>query len=229
MIPKIIHYCWFGGGEKPALAKKCIESWKKFCPDYEIIEWNEDNTNLCLNSYTKWCYDNKQFAFLSDYIRLIVIEKYGGIYFDTDVEIIRAFDDLLVYKAFFGFETYEFVNTGIGFGAEAHNSIVEQMLREYEPLLDGRHGAVGCPGLNTDALLKFGLKQNGRLQELDDVMIFPADYFNPMDSTTGKLTKTENTYSIHRYSMSWIPKKTQIRVKIGRRVRRMLRAMRMGR
>lgn len=229
MIPKIIHYCWFGGGEKPAVAKKCIESWKKFCPDYEIIEWNEDNTNLCLNSYTKWCYDNKQFAFLSDYIRLIVIEKYGGIYFDTDVEIIRAFDDLLVYKAFFGFETYEFVNTGIGFGAEAHNSIVEQMLREYEPLLDGRHGVVGCPGLNTDALLKFGLKQNGRLQELDDVMIFPADYFNPMDSTIGKLTKTENTYSIHRYSMSWIPKKTQIRVKIGRRVRRMLRAMRMGR
>ncbi len=229
MIPKIIHYCWFGGGEKPAVAKKCIESWKKFCPDFEIHEWNEDNCDYLAIPFMAEAYRAKKYAFVSDVMRLLVLEQYGGVYFDTDVEIIRAFDDLLVYKAFFGFETYEFVNTGIGFGAEAHNSIVEQMLREYEPLLDGRHGVVGCPGLNTDALLKFGLKQNGRLQELDDVMIFPADYFNPMDSTTGKLTKTENTYSIHRYSMSWIPKKTQIRVKIGRRVRRMLRAMRMGR
>lgn len=229
MIPKIIHYCWFGGGEKPAVAKKCIESWKKFCPDFEIHEWNEDNCDYLAIPFMAEAYRAKKYAFVSDVMRLLVLEQYGGVYFDTDVEIIRAFDDLLVYKAFFGFETYEFVNTGIGFGAEAHNSIVEQMLREYEPLLDGRHGVVGCPGLNTDALLKFGLKQNGRLQELDDVMIFPADYFNPMDSTTGKLTKTENTYSIHRYSMSWIPKKTQIRVKIGRRVRRILRAMRMGR
>lgn len=222
MIPKKIHYCWFGRKELPEKAKRCIESWKRFCPDYEIIEWNEDNTNLCLNSYTKWCYDNKKFAFLSDYIRLIVIEKYGGIYFDTDVEVIRAFDDLLVYKAFFGFETNEFVNTGVGFGAEAHNSIVKQMLREYEPLLDGQHGVIGCPHLNTDALLKFGLKQNGKLQKLDDAIVFPVAYFNPYDAPTGYLNKSTKTYSIHWYAASWMNKKQKIRGLISKPLHRLL-------
>ena len=189
MIPKKIHYCWFGRKELPEKAKRCIESWKKYCPEYELVEWNEDNTNISLNPYTQWCYDNKKFAFLSDYIRLIVIEEYGGIYFDTDVEVIRAFDDLLDFKAFFGFETNEFVNTGVGFGAEAHNPIVEQMIREYEPLLDGKHGVIGCPHLNTNALLKFGLKQNGKLQNLDNAVVFPVEYFNPYDAPTGCLNK----------------------------------------
>lgn len=107
MIPKKIHYCWFGRGEKPKLAKKCIDSWKKYCPDYEIIEWNEDNFDINLNSYTKWCYDNRKYAFLSDYVRLWVVNQNGGIYFDTDVEVIRNIDFLLDDQAFFGFETGE--------------------------------------------------------------------------------------------------------------------------
>ena len=109
MIPKKIHYCWFGRGEKPKLAKKCIESWKKYCPDYEIVEWNEDNFDINQNEYTKYCYNNKKFAFLSDYARLMVVYKEGGIYFDTDVEVVRSFDDLLNNKAFVGFETDEYV------------------------------------------------------------------------------------------------------------------------
>ena len=104
MIPKKIHYCWFGGNEKPKSVKKCIDSWKKFCPDYEIIEWNESNFNIYENGYTKLCCENKRWAFLSDYARLKVIYDNGGIYFDTDVEVVKSFDDLLDCDAFFGFE-----------------------------------------------------------------------------------------------------------------------------
>lgn len=100
MIPKKIHYCWFGRGDKPKLAKRCIASWKKYCPDYEIIEWNEDNFDINTNEYTKWCYENKNYAFLSDYVRLLVVYRHGGIYFDTDVELIRNPDFLLENQAF---------------------------------------------------------------------------------------------------------------------------------
>ena len=199
---------------------KCIESWKKYCPDYEIIEWNEDNINIDMNPYTRWCYDKKKYAFLSDYIRLWVIEKYGGIYFDVDVEVIHTFDDLLGYKAFFGFETDEYVNTGLGFGAEKHNRIIKQMIQEYELLLDGRHGVIGCPHLNTESLLRFGLKQNGKLQELDDGIVFPAECFNPYDAPTGYLSIRETTYSIHWYAASWMNKRQKLRSIIGKPLHR---------
>lgn len=221
MIPKKIHYCWFGRKELPEKAKKCIESWKKYCQGYEIIEWNEDNINVFLNDYTRWCYENKKFAFLSDYIRLLVVEKFGGIYFDVDVEVIRSFDTLLGKKAFFGFETDEFVNTGVGFGAEAHNPVVQQMLKEYTPLLDGMHGIVGCPHLNTDALLKFGLKKNGKLQDLDVAVVFPSEYFNPYDAATGNLNRGIQTYSIHWYAASWMNKKQKLRSTISRPLHRL--------
>ena len=90
MIPKTIHYCWFGRGEKPALARRCIASWRAFCPDYEIVEWNEDNFDVTQNGYTRWCYENRKFAFLSDYVRLAVVAEHGGLYFDTDVELLRS-------------------------------------------------------------------------------------------------------------------------------------------
>lgn len=211
MIPKKIHYCWFGKGEKTNLAKKCIESWKKICPDYEIIEWNEENFDVNLNPYTKMCYEQKKYAFLTDYLRLAIVFEQGGIYFDTDVEVVRSLDDLLYCGAFFGFETEKYINTGEGFGAEPGNIIVRQMLKEYEYLLKGQEGTVGCPILNTNALLKFGLKQNGQMQKIQDANIYPKDYFNPYDDPTGILTKTENTYSIHWYGKSWLDKKTVIR------------------
>ncbi len=220
MIPKKIHYCWFGRGEKPKLAQKCIASWKKYMPDYEIIEWNEDNFDVNRNAYTQMCYNEKKFAFLTDYLRLLIIYEHGGLYFDTDVEVVRPFDNLLNCGAFFGFETNQYVNTGEGFGAEAGHPIVHQMLKEYEPLLDGNHGTVGCPHLNTDALIKFGLKQNGQHQNLGDITVYPADYFNPMDSTSGVLKRTKNTYSIHRYSMSWLPLHRRIRSRITQRIHR---------
>lgn len=216
MIPKKIHYCWFGRGEKPKLAQKCIASWKKYCPDYEIIEWNEDNFDINSNAYTKMCYDQKKYAFLTDYLRLLVINEHGGIYFDTDVEVVRNFDDLLDCGAFFGFETNEFVNTGEGFGAEAGNEIVKQMIKEYDQLLDGKHEMIGCPRLNTDALLKFGLVQNGKKQTVANSIVYPAEYFNPYNDCIGKLSKTQNTYSIHWYGKSWMDSKQRLKSKITR-------------
>lgn len=155
MIPKKMHYCWFGRGEKPKLAKKCIASWRRYCPDYEIIEWNEDNFDVNLNTYTKMCYEQKKYAFLTDYIRLFVVNDHGGIYFDTDVEVLKSFDDLLQNKAFFGFENNEFINTGVGFGAEAQNEVVQQMIKEYEQLLDGKKGMIGCPTISIYNSLRY--------------------------------------------------------------------------
>ena len=221
MIPKKIHYCWFGRNKLPAKAVKCIASWKKYCPDYEIIEWNEDNVNLDINPYVRKCYDEKRFAFLSDYIRLKVIEEAGGIYFDTDVEVLRPMDNLLRYPAYFGFETEEYINTGLGFGAEAHNSAVIQMIKEYDVLFDGEHEVVGCPHLNTEALIKFGLERNGKTQDLSVCMVFSADFFNPFDAPTGRLRKTENTYSIHWYSASWMNTYQRIRSRVTRPLHRL--------
>ena len=211
MIPKKIHYCWFGRNPKSKLALKCIESWKRYCPDFEIIEWNEDNFDINHNSYTKWCYENKKYAFLSDYIRLFVVAEHGGIYFDTDVELLKPLGKLMEKDAFFGFESNEYVNTGLGFGSVAHGIAIEAMLREYDELLDGTKGLIKCPELNTKALKKFGLKKNGRLQEIADATIYPIEYFNPYESSTGRLKKTENPISVHWYAGSWMKKKHKIR------------------
>lgn len=222
MIPKIIHYCWFGRGEKPKLAQKCIASWKKYCPDYEIIEWNEDNFDINCTPYTRMCYEQKKYAFLTDYARLVIIEKYGGLYFDTDVEVLRSFDDLLANDAFFGFETNNFINTGEGFGAEKECDLVKLMLSEYDQVLDGMHGFIGCPILNTSAVKKVGFELNGLTQKKDGIVLFAPDYFNPYDDPTGTLHKTEHTYSIHWYGKSWLDKKTVLRSKLTRPIHRLL-------
>ena len=191
MIPKKIHYCWFGRGEKNEKAKKCIASWHRFCPDYEIIEWNEDNFDVNMNGYTEMCIREKKYAFLSDYARLLILEREGGLYFDVDVELLRSFDSLLDVPAFFGFETREYVNTGMGFGAEAGNPAVRAMLAEYDELLDGKHGTVGCPILNTRALERCGLVKNGT-------------------------RRTKNTYSIHWYAKSWMSRRAILRSRLSK-------------
>ncbi|MGN8658056.1 glycosyltransferase family 32 protein [Catenibacterium mitsuokai] len=214
MIPKKIHYCWFGRGELSTKAKKCIQSWKKYCPDYEIIEWNEDNFDINQNEYTKKVYTEKKFAFLSDYARLKIVYEQGGIYLDVDVEIIKSFDDLLINKAYFGFETKEYINTGVGFGAIKGSVAIKTLLDQYDQLLDGTKDVIGCPILNTEGLLKLGLVRNGQLQKLPGCIVYPAEYFNPYDDPTGRLNKTKNTYSIHWYAKSWLDKKTIIRSKL---------------
>lgn len=222
MIPKKIHYCWFGRKELPEKAKKCIASWKKYCPDFEIIEWNEDNIDVYQNQYTTYTYDNKRFAFLSDYLRLLIVYKEGGIYFDVDVEVVRPIDELLENQAFFGFEIKDYINTGLGFGAEAGNAIVEAMIKEYDSLLDGTKGTIGCPILNTQALTKLGMVPNGEKQKVENAVIYPIECFNPYDDPTGRLYKTKQTYSIHWYAKSWMDKKTVMRSKLTKPLHRLL-------
>lgn len=214
MIPKTIHYCWFGRGELSAKAKKCIQSWKKYCPDYEIMEWNEDNFDVHQNEYTKKVYAEKKYAFLSDYARLKIVYEQGGIYLDVDVELVKSLDDLLENDAYFGFETKEFINTGVGFGAKKGSIAVKTLLEEYNQLLDGTKDVIGCPKLNTEGVIKLGLERNGQLQKLADCTVYPSDYFNPYDDPTGRLNKTKNTYSIHWYAKSWLNKKSIIRSKL---------------
>ena len=219
MIPKKIHYCWFGRGEKPKLAQKCIASWKRFCPDYEIIEWNEDNFDMNENAYVRYCYENRKWAFLSDYVRLAVVCREGGIYFDTDVEVIAPVDALLEHEAFYAFENDSYVATGLGFGAEAHHVTIEKMLEEYAvfvPKSGEPFAFTGCPTLNTGALLPLGLELNGEYQTVAGAVILPQDYMNPYEDATGLLNKTENTISIHWYSKSALSRSAILRSKITR-------------
>ena len=209
MIPKRIHYCWFGRGEKPKLAEKCITSWKKYCPDYEIFEWNEDNFDIeSCPLYVKQAYAEKKWAFVTDYVRLKVVCEHGGIYMDTDVELIKSLDSLLNNKAYFGFENRKYVNTGIGFGAEKGNEILVDMMSEYEDISfvfpDGSYNLITCPYRNTKVLEKYGLKQNGKKQILEtDVLILPSIYFCPISYRTGNMRKSQKTISIHWFSASW--------------------------
>lgn len=220
MIPKMIHYCWFGGNPKPKLAERCIASWKKYCPDWEIIEWNESNFDVNRNGYTRMCIAQKKYAFLSDYVRLLVVAEQGGIYFDTDVEVIRSIDSLLENDAFYCFETPEYVASGLGFGSVAGGETINAMVREYDGLLDGSSGVVGCPNLNTAALVKLGLKTDGSLQQVADALILPSEYMNPFNPATGVINKTKNTLSIHWYSASCLSPWRRLRTRITRPIRR---------
>ena len=204
------------------MARKCIASWKKFCPDYEIIEWNEENFDVAMNGYTKMCYEEKKYAFLSDYARLVIVAAHGGLYFDTDVELVKSPDELLSKDAFFGFENEAYVNTGLGFGSVSHGSVVEAMLAEYDTLLNGKNGTIGCPKLNTKALVKLGLVQNGLEQKVQDAVIYPPAFFNPYDSATGELKRTSETVSIHWYAASWMSKRQKMRGAISKPLHRLL-------
>lgn len=178
MIPKIIHYCWFGGNSKSELIMNCIESWKKFEPDYEIIEWNESNWNINYNQYTKEAYHEKKWAFVSDVARLDIIYNYGGIYLDTDVELKRPIDELLNYSAFFASDDYRvIIATGLGFGAEARNKIVKSILDDYKDIAfikeNGSLDETNCTERNTNSFLKlvpdFKIKQ---YQQVVNNMLF---------------------------------------------------------
>ena len=207
MIPKVIHYCWFGRGEMPKIAKKCISSWEKFCPDYEIICHNEDNFDISQNRYMKEAYDAKKWAFVSDYARLKIIYDNGGIYLDTDVELIKPIDDLLDKKGFMGFEDKGIVATGLGFGAEKGNAVVGELLKDYDDipfvLEDGSYDLTPCPERNTKALVRLGMDMEKDSQTFMDMAFLPKDYLCPLDYYTGKKTITKNTYSIHHYCATW--------------------------
>ena len=206
MIPKKIHYCWFGGKPLPEDAKKCINSWKKYCPDYEIIEWNENNYDINKNKYTKYTYENKKFAFLTDYVRLDIIYNEGGIYLDTDVELVKSLDDLLNCEGYIGMEQIGTINTGQGFGAIKNHPFIKENKEYYEKhdfWKTGEFKQVICVKITTDILKNYGLKHENAFQKIDMMNIYPVEYFCPLKMGTNKINITNNTYSIHHFNASW--------------------------
>lgn len=230
MLPKIIHYCWFGGNEKPDAAQKCIASWRTYSPDYEIREWNEENISLedC-PEYIRDAYSAKKYAYVSDFVRLKVLYDHGGFYMDTDVELLKSLDAFLSDEGVIGFENDNFVNSGQMLAARSGHPVLEEMMVRYNDMAfyreDGSMNLLACPYVNTDVLVDHGLVRNGREQTVAGFHVYPADWFNPLNSATGELSKTPNTVSIHWYSMSWIPAWRRVRVRIMRRVRRLIKKL----
>lgn len=207
MIPKVIHYCWFGGNLLPDEYKKYIDSWKKLCPDYEIREWNESNYDVSKNKYMFDAYHEKKWGFVPDYARFDIIYENGGFYLDTDVELLKSLDELVDLNGYLGFETAEYVNGGLGFGAEKGNGLIKELRDMYDDISfyndDSTLNLTPSPHYITECLKKHGLSQNNMKQIIENVMIFPSDYFAPKDYFTGEITLTVNTISIHQFSASW--------------------------
>lgn len=206
-IPKIIHYCWFGKNKKPKYFQKCIKSWQKFCPEYKLIEWNETSFDIGCCMYVKQAYENKKWAFVSDYVRFQALNQYGGIYVDTDVEVIKPIDRLRKTN-FLGFEDADLVNSGLIMGCAGNDWLCREMLRGYENstfvLPDGGLNYYDVCQRMTDILLKYGLVLNNKKQEINGYTVYPTEYFNPLGyKKNGKIT--ENSYSIHHYAASWKP------------------------
>ncbi len=230
MIPKIIHYCWFGHNPLPESALKCIASWRRFLPGYEIKEWNEDNFDVNIIPYTQQAYEAKKYAFVSDYARFWILYHEGGLYFDTDVEIIKPFDDIIDRGPFMGLEidgtrkgTKIAINPGLGLGAETGMLIYRKVLCEFEKLnfydaTGGRNKYSMIP-MVTDLFLQKGLSPNGQVQHLYDILIYPQCFFNPYNDLIGKLSVTSETHSIHWYSKSWIPKEPTWKAMLKKKLR----------
>ena len=224
IIPKIIHYCWFGRNPLPKTAQKCIRSWKKFFPDYEIIQWNEDNYDINKILYTKQAYEAKKYAFVSDYARFDILYHKGGLYFDTDVEVIKSFDDIILNNGFMGCEIDGIVSIktapGLGIAAVPGLRLYEEILDYYrtQKFIDENDNinTETVVTKTTKILKQHGLKDITGIQVVDGITIYPKEYLNPMNNNTGKLEITTNTHSIHWYSMSWITPMGRLKSKVTR-------------
>lgn len=215
MIPKIIHYCWFGGNPLPEIALKCIESWRKFFPDYEIKEWNENNFDLNCCEYVKEAYHAKKWAFVSDYARFLILYNYGGLYFDTDVEVIKDMSEIVTQGAFMGCEATDKCAPGLGLGVNPGLGLYNEILEDYKKShflnKDGTYNYETVVDRTTKILGKHGFRESSEIQEVAEIKIYPPEYFCPMDYTTGKLNVTNNSYSIHWYDASWLDERMKRR------------------
>ncbi len=243
MIPKVIHYCWFGGNPLPELAKRCISSWKKYLPDYEIKEWNENNFDINIIPYTKEAYQAKKYAFVSDYARFWILYHYGGLYFDTDVEVIRPMDGIISQGAFMGCEkdailnnnvnsnlnTFPVVAPGLGLGCSPGMAFYKQILELYNQLHfvneNGKLNLKTVVTYTTEILCEHGLKNISGIQRILDINIYPKEYFCPTDNETNKCIITKNTYTIHHYAGSWLTIKGKIRVWLIRKISYCIRSI----
>ena len=216
MIPKIIHYCWFGGNPLPLKAKKCVASWEKYFHGYEIKEWNETNYDLKKNPYTADAYEAKNYSFVSDYVRFDILYQYGGIYFDTDVEVIKSFEDILSNGPFIGIETKGRINSGIGCGFYAGQPVLKDILAVYNKLnfSDSARNNYMAVDIATEIFTSLGFTNSDTIQKIADTTIYPIEYFNPIDYDTHYLHITSNTFSIHYGDASWVDNKRRLTANI---------------
>lgn len=214
-IPKIIHYCWFGKSDKPDIVKRCIESWNNILDDYKIIEWNEENFDIDQSDYVREAYENKKYAFVSDYARVSALYKHGGIYLDTDVEVFKKFDELLENDSFWGFEQGNYIATST-IGARKGNELIKAFLDSYEGKSfineDGSFDELTNVAIITKILEQYGVKQNGEYKKIEGLATFyPQTYFSPYDYINCRKFITENTYCMHHFYKSWLPTTTRIK------------------
>lgn len=242
MIPKVIHYCWFGNNSIPKEYLKYIESWRKFLPGYEIKEWNESNFDVNSIPFTREAYYVGKYAYVSDYARLKILYEYGGVYFDTDVEVVRNMDDLMANGAWMAIEKHsntpdadDMVNPGLGFAVEPHNPIIREIMMFYENthyiFPDGHYVQIPIVPITSRVLKKYGLRPHcSEPYKCGDINIYPWDYFCPMEYLSNKLELTENTYTVHHYSatwMSWIDKLKMKKGYMSNKCRRFFRQMKL--
>lgn len=219
-IPKVIHYCWFGGNPLPPIARKCINSWKTFCPSYEIKEWNENNFDINCNQYVKEAYENRKWAFITDYVRLKILYDYGGIYMDTDVEVIKPLDQFLRLPAFSGYEEDNRIPTGT-IGAARGNKWIRKLLKDYDGRRfikpDGSFDMTTNVQLITDRTkFLYNIKLNNQKQETSDFTLYPFEWFCAKSLYTGKIVRTRNTYTIHHFSGSWMSQSQKFKMRLTR-------------
>lgn len=216
MIPKVIHYCWFGGNPLPKQAKMCIDSWKRYCPDYKIKEWNESNFDVNCCDYVRQAYEDKMWAFVADYARFWILYHEGGLYFDTDVELIKPIEEIVIRGAFMGCEAGNKCAPGLGLGANPGLGLYKEILNYYETNQfvkdDVRNNTVVT--ITTNILKEHGFLGNNQIEKIDDIYIYPPKYFCPINYWTGEMVITEHTISIHHYSASWLSGLDKIIVQI---------------
>lgn len=213
IIPKVIHYIWFGHNPIPDNLQRCIDSWKKYCPDYEIVQWNEDNYDISKCKYMKQAYEDGKYSFATDYAKLDILYQNGGIYLDADVELLRNIDELLYQEAFCSVEKWQVINFGGCSGSVKGHSAIKAFLdgwekREYYRE-DGTPDPISSGIVDTQVALDIGYEINGKAQNVKGMNIYPYDYFHPYDYMSGKVHITKNTYSIHHFNGGWLDEKTK--------------------
>lgn len=226
MIPKKIHYCWFGGNPKSELINKCIDSWKKYAPDFEIIEWNEDNFDIHKYKYAEQAYEIKKYAFVSDVARFDVLMNEGGIYLDTDVELLKPIDEFIKNEMFMGYDQKGLVASGLIMGSIKQHPILEKILEYYSAneflLSNGRPNTTTVVTIVSDILTNLGFALDGEYANINGVVVYPFEYFDPFDYENNVMRISSNTHSIHHYAASWKSKKDMRIYKIGMAIKRIV-------
>ncbi len=236
MIPKVIHYCWFGRKPLPKEACRCIDSWRRHCPEWEIRRWDEDNFDIDAVAYTREAASKGKWAFVSDYARFKILYDHGGVYLDTDVELIRPLDDIIARGPFMGFEKSHVgvgVASGLGIGATSHHPVYKSIVDLYSGLhfldAEGRQNPGTVVYHITQLLIPLGLKLEDREQEIGGITIYPHSYFNPLDDATGRLDIRPETVSIHHYAKTWCDNYGPLRTRLMRFLHRRLGVTTLGR